>query len=253
MKKDSNIKCTLQSNWLEVIVDEKMIYGYYTEYMLYFFPKKKEFSFPLRQISSIRLNNESDYSIKKIIFLTILIIISLILVFNVWGFFILFTGLFSYSLYKNLLSQYELKITTSWWDKEDIPLSKKSIKEAKELKVIAEEIISKFYKLLLIFTRMFFMLRMCLRRPFTSIRITWCGSACTFKLENVGWKMKQERGRGFLSMQTMLRQCVCTRFRMRWKFLIKKIIRSPTHLFGRIHKQILSCIHQRGILNIVTT
>lgn len=125
----------------EIFLDEKMLYWHYFEKYFVFLSKKHEFSFPLRQISSIRFFNERNIKWKSILWWIIRSIIGFItLIYFIW---ILFLAYGIYLIYETFKPLSWIQIMVNWWDKELFVLKWKNVKEAKDFVLLANEYISK--------------------------------------------------------------------------------------------------------------
>lgn len=130
----------LKDGSTSITFDWKMLNWKYTSKKLFIFTDNHEFNFPIRQISSIRHAENSNFSTKGFI---IGFIFALIGLGTIWfGIGIVFLGLAGFIFYKIFTKTAGIKIFTSWWDNEFIEISNSQKNIAKDLIDIVNKKIS---------------------------------------------------------------------------------------------------------------
>lgn len=126
-----------------LLLEERMFSGSYYEKVFLFFESRKEFSFPMKQISSIRWVKETSPKTKSVIWGLILVIGGIWLLstvenaYKIFGVIALLWGL--YKLYVNFRPQVGIRVTVSGGDAEFIGIPSSKEKDAKELVFLVNE------------------------------------------------------------------------------------------------------------------
>lgn len=129
-----------------VTLEEKMISGVFYERVFLFFESRREFSFPLKQVSSIRFEKQTNIKFKAVLAGGVWCIVWLIaLFFGGIGVVIalIFLGLWAYKLYLTFRPEIGIYITASGGDTQWVPLPATQQKKAKDFVFLANEQIAK--------------------------------------------------------------------------------------------------------------
>lgn len=135
----NNLHISIQEAGSEISFDWKMITWKTTTTKMIFFPSAQEFTFPIRQIGSIRFYSDRNLRLKQVIIAIMLSFIGLASLSSSTIVGIIFLSIGWYILYDNFRSVKGINITTNW-DKELIIFrGQENIIKAKELVSLANE------------------------------------------------------------------------------------------------------------------
>lgn len=129
----------------DINLEDKMLSWAYFEKTFFIFEQRHEFSFPLKQISSIRYTKISNVKFWKVFWWAALSIWGIIFCTKWWAFILLGIILLTIGgsmLYASFKPSVWIQVTVSWGDKEWIPIPPRKGREAKELVALVNEQIS---------------------------------------------------------------------------------------------------------------
>lgn len=123
----------------EIILTDKIIHGTSKQKKYFFMANYNEFTFPLKQISSIRYAKERNISIKWLLLSIVLIIVGVKFISSFWFAPLL---LWAFIVYSIITPTSLIRISTSGWDKLDYQVSQANIKNANQFIKEANELIA---------------------------------------------------------------------------------------------------------------
>lgn len=107
---------SIQEGNNKISFNGKILSWEYITKKMFFFSNTHEFTFPIRQISSIRFYNDKVLNMKSIIFWGIWVLLGIATIsYYIW---IVLIWLWWYMLYQNFKPINWIKIITNWWDNE---------------------------------------------------------------------------------------------------------------------------------------